>query len=102
MSTEAVGKFSPCFSHVDFCSYAVDDIGGDACKSNIDVDGLFRIRDLDGILDERARFESRGCAFEGFTVFLTSALAMFLSRLKDARGGSENIWLVSGCFKNMT
>lgn len=37
-----------------------------------------------------------------FTVFLTSALAMFLSGLKDARDGSENIWLVSGCFKNMT
>ena len=38
-----------------------------------------------------------------FTV-LTNALAMFLSRLKDSRGGggSENIWLVSGCFKNMT
>ena len=34
--------------------------------ANIDFDGLFKTRDLDGILDKRTRFESLGCAFEGY------------------------------------
>ena len=34
-----------------------------------------------------------------FIALLTSALAMFLSRLKDAMDESENIWLVSGSLR---
>lgn len=32
-----------------------------------------------------------------FSALLTRELPMFLSCLKDMRGGSDNIWLVSDC-----
>ena len=43
---KTVCKFSPCSFKVDFfaqsAGYVLDEITGDACKSIIDFDGLFR------------------------------------------------------------
>ena len=64
MFTEAMRKFTPCFSDVDYfaqcANYAVDDISTDACKSIIDVDRLLRSSDLGGILDKRTIFKVSG------------------------------------------
>ena len=57
------------FSNVDLLAwcrgYAVDYIGGVACKSIIDVDGPYRCRDPVSVLGERTSFASSASAFEG-------------------------------------
>ena len=112
MSTEAVGKFSPCFSHVDFL-HSVQVMHW-MTLVEMYVNRTLMLMDCSGF-DTLMAYWMKGHVLNrevvhlkvsgwlsDFTVLLTSELAVFLSPLKDARGGSENIWLVSGCFKNMT
>ena len=40
--------FQSIFFFAQSAGYVLDEITGDACKSVIDFDGLFRTRDLDG------------------------------------------------------
>ena len=93
MFAEAVCKFSPCFSYVDYfaqcAGYVVDDIGADACKSIIDVNELFKSRDLGAfwmkqqvLHRERVHLKVPG-RWSDFSALLTRKLPMFLSCLNS-------------------